>query len=82
MIFTTISNLLMLLDFITYLYNCREIHDGALFIMERSEPPLCEDCIVNLSVIHLILECPSFSVKRSRYLGHGPYTLRVYIDWK
>ena len=37
------------------------------FLMSREPPPFCEDCLVQLSVKHLLVECPSISEKRERY---------------
>ena len=39
------------------------------FLMERSPLPYCEDCLVPLTVKHLIVECPSLGDFRSRYLS-------------
>lgn len=37
------------------------------YLMERSPPPLCEDCIVTLTVEHILAECPSYIESRNRF---------------
>ena len=44
----------------------RETHG---FLMEGSPPPYCDDCIVPLTVKHLLAECPSLGELRERHLG-------------
>ena len=39
------------------------------FLMERREREFCEDCLVPQSVIHLIVECPTYSDERRQTLG-------------
>ena len=34
----------------------------------RDDPDLCEDCIVPLTVLHVLVECPSYIEQRRRYL--------------
>lgn len=34
------------------------------FLMDQSTPPLCGDCIVPLTIYHILVECPSFSDDR------------------
>ena len=39
------------------------------FLMTNNVPPYCEDCLVVLTVKHILIECPSYSDDRERYLG-------------
>ena len=39
------------------------------FLMCRGPRPLCEDCIVPLTVRHLIIECPSLEDEREKYFS-------------
>lgn len=40
------------------------------FLMERGPPPYCVDCLVPLTVKHIIAECPSFlAERRARFPG-------------
>ena len=46
----------------------------------RSNPPFCDDCLVPLTVRHLLVECPSLGELRERFLsgsrsGDGSYIL-------
>ena len=48
--------------------------------MEDDHQPYCEDCLVPLTVRHLLVECPSLGVLRRQYLsealgGDGNYIL-------
>lgn len=50
------------------------------FLMEGVPPPFCDDCLVPLTVRHLLVECPSLGDLRRRYLsgyraGDGSYRL-------
>ena len=50
------------------------------FLLDRSPPPFCEDCLVPLTVQHILVECPSFIDLRSQFLsryraGDGTYPL-------
>ena len=36
------------------------------FLMEAKPPPFCDDCLVPLTVKHLLTECPSFVNERER----------------
>ena len=38
--------------------------------MERRPPPYCEDCIVPLTVKHILAECPSYQDQRNRLFPH------------
>ena len=39
------------------------------FLMEKGPQPYCEDCLVPLTVRHLLVECPSCGDERSEFLG-------------
>ena len=41
------------------------------FLMSRDPPPYCEDCLVALTIKHLLTECPSLSDLRERHLFYG-----------
>ena len=48
--------------------------------MAGDHQPLCDDCLVPLTVRHLLVECPSLNVIRRRFLsealgGDGRYIL-------
>ena len=45
-----------------------------VFLMNREVQPYCEDCLVPLTVRHLLVECPSYGDLRNRFLsgGRGP----------
>ncbi len=50
------------------------------FLMEGAYPPHCDDCLIPLTVQHLLLECPSLGDLRRQYLskhraGDGSYSL-------
>ena len=46
------------------------------YLMARDPRPYCEDCIVPLTVRHLLVECPSLSHFRGVYGCPGPPQLR------
>jgi len=48
-------------------------------LMDRSERPYCEDCLVPLSVLHILTECPTYLDLRQRYFGRGPYNLSYML---
>ena len=39
------------------------------YLVENRPPPYCGDCVVPLTVKHILLECPSLVEERTRYLG-------------
>ena len=41
------------------------------FLMSRDPPPFCGDCLVLLTVKHLLTECPNFIDVRERFLLYG-----------
>ena len=50
------------------------------FLMSGSNPPDCDDCLVPLTVRHIICECPKFVSLRNQYLSncrekHGSFAL-------
>ena len=50
------------------------------FLMEKGPQPFCNDCLVPLTVRHLIVECPSFIDERIQYFSNckdiqGNYSL-------
>ena len=54
------------------------------FLMSRDPPPYCEDCLVPLTVRHLLVECPSLSEARNKFLfdcrnADGDYVLDTII---
>lgn len=49
------------------------------FMMAQAERPYCEDCTVPLSVRHILLECPSFSLERTRFFPDPNVTLRKLL---
>jgi len=45
------------------------------YLMEGSQRPYCQDCLVPLTVIHFVTECPTYREERMRYFGRGPYDI-------
>ena len=41
------------------------------FLMDRGVQPYCDDCLVPLTVRHLLVECPSYGELRARFLSGG-----------
>ena len=39
------------------------------FLMSRNPPPFCEDCIVPLTVRHILVECPSLEEHRLKFFS-------------
>jgi kelch-like protein 2/3 len=37
------------------------------YLMERGRPPYCDDCLVPLTVKHMLAECPSYRAERIRW---------------
>ena len=37
------------------------------FLMERGYPPFCDDCIVPITIKHILLECPSYNDERTAF---------------
>ena len=42
------------------------------FLMEKGNVPYCQECIVPLTIKHILIECPSYAQERRRYLGENP----------
>ena len=36
-------------------------------LMAREAPPVCDHCKVRLSISHIVVECPTYSVPRNRF---------------
>ena len=54
--------------------HCRLTHG---YLMERGPRPYCTDCIVPLTVEHILIECPSLNDDRQRLFGHIPQPLTL-----
>ena len=39
------------------------------FLMKKEPQPFCEDCLVPLTVRHLLIECPSLLDARNKYFS-------------
>lgn len=55
--------------------------------MSRGVQPYCDDCLVPLTVRHLLVECPSLGDLRERYLprcrdGDGSFSLSLVLGKK
>ena len=50
-------------------------HATHWYLMENDHHKFCDDCIVPLSVKHILAECPSFRAGRIRYYGQLPSQL-------
>jgi len=42
------------------------------FLMEKKQAPYCEDCIVPLTMAHILAECPNYIAQRQLYLRNYP----------
>ena len=56
------------------------------FLMNRSPQPFCDDCLVPLTVRHIIIECPSYIHERGKYFsnckdGEGNYSLSKILGF-
>ena len=40
------------------------------YLLRGEDKPLCTTCRTPLTVGHILLVCPKYAVKRTRYLGH------------
>ena len=45
------------------------------FLMEGGNPPFCEECVVPLTMKHILIECPSLEEHRDLFGFTGPPTL-------
>ena len=57
------------------------------FLMENAHPPYCQDCLVPLTVCHLLAECPNWQDARYRYFPearnrNAEDTLRLMLTEK
>jgi ribonuclease HI len=50
------------------------------FLMEKTHPPYCDDCIVPLTIKHILVECPSHSDIRIRYFGRRDVTMKLLLS--
>ena len=41
------------------------------YLMDRSNLSYCDDCLIPVTVKHVILECPSFQEQRVEHFGGG-----------
>ena len=48
-------------------------------LMERRHAPYCNNCIVPLTVKHIITECPDYSEERLLYFGNGAVTMEQVL---
>ena len=39
------------------------------YLMEERHPPYCQDCLVPLTIKHILAECPSLQERRRRHFG-------------
>ena len=46
------------------------------YLIKKEEQPYCEDCIVPLSIKHLLTECPSYDAERSASFGSATPTMK------
>ena len=54
------------------------------YLMSRGPQPFCEDCLVPLTVRHILVECPSLVELRKQYLfncrgAHGTYEMSLIL---
>ena len=48
------------------------------FLMENGNMPYCRDCLVPLSVLHILAECPTYDDERRRFF---PNTVKNEYKW-
>ena len=48
------------------------------YLLNNIPRPFCEDCLVPLSIAHILTECPQYSVQRRR--NFGAYGIRQSVD--
>ena len=39
------------------------------YLLNGSQPPICEDCFVTITVKHILTECPNYSEERTNHFG-------------
>ena len=49
------------------------------FLMEARHPPLCDDCIVPLTIKHILTECPNFYNERLTYFNTINLTMKFML---
>lgn len=52
-------------------------HRTHSFLMSGDALPYCEDCLVPLTVKHVLIDCPSFDAERTRHFGNLPLPLAL-----
>ena len=50
------------------------------YLLNREEPPLCEDCIVPLTVKHILIECPSYEEQRIAHFNTNNPSLKDILN--
>jgi kelch-like protein 2/3 len=50
------------------------------YLMDRDEPPFCEDCIIPLTVKHILEECPSLVDLRLKYFNSALITIKEILE--
>ena len=50
------------------------------FLMEARHPPFCDDCIVLLTIKHILTECPNFNNERLTYFNTINLTMKFVLD--
>ena len=48
------------------------------YLISREERPYCEDCLVPLTIKHLLIECPSFNMERSSFGIQTPTMVDIF----
>ena len=49
-------------------------------IIKKENPLLCNGCGFELSVKHVLIECPDYHRERMRCFGNGPLDIKVILD--
>jgi hypothetical protein len=49
-------------------------------LMDRSYQPYCDDCLVPLTIKHLLIECPSLIHERIRYFNTANPTMKTILE--
>ena len=50
------------------------------YLMSRSEQPYCDDCLVPLTMKHVIAECPNHQSKRNEFIANHQNSLRKILS--
>ena len=56
--------------------HCRMTH---VYLMNREEPPLCDHCVVPLTISHFIVECPVYEPQRMRFFPGYRSNLKYFL---